>query len=694
MGHSRSSSFNANHDQLTAVNALGTGTAASNTTTYVYDSSDNLTSAQLPTGATASTGVYTQHAGAYLPPSLKDPSGHQTNFTYDTAGNLTQSQDTSAGTGTTGAKLTYTYQGDSGVADCGGFPGQRCTSTDADNNTTHYAYDTAGNLITATPPAPLGATTYTYDSAGRQHTVTDGRGITTTYTYDNHDRTRQVTTSGGGAPALTVAYTYYGDGDLHTQSDASGTITYTYDALGREATRTLPGTIVFSSFYDPAGNLQTLTGPTGSTSYGYNAGNELTSLTDPSSGQTTFSYDNDGNRKTTTYPGGTSETATWDAADRPTGIKAVHGTTTLTDFTYSYAKAGADTGQIQTRTNGASGAVTTYTYDTQNRLNYAEEDSSTGTRSASWLYCHDAAGNLIATSTSASSCTASSGLTSYTYNAASELTATSGSTAGWSYDTDGNETAGNSATPRTAETYSALNQPTAQTTAGTTRTQTYAGTDSSDRLTQTGTSFTNGPEGLASVTNAGATTGLIRDPAGTLIGVTTGGATYYYLTDIQGSVLGLVNTAGTQTNSYAYDPAGNTRSGATATVTQPLGYTGAYLDPTGLYKLGARSYDPSLGRFTQPDPSGKETNPYLYAAGDPVNHTDPTGQFSIGDIGKDIAVIVGSGTAGAMLGSGIGCAVGFLVATLPGCAAGAAAGTALGGATGVLVGTGLVIAAG
>ncbi|MFI6210298.1 RHS repeat-associated core domain-containing protein, partial [Streptomyces sp. NPDC051041] len=54
-------------------------------------------------------------------------------------------------------------------------------------------------------------------------------------------------------------------------------------------------------------------------------------------------------------------------------------------------------------------------------------------------------------------------------------------------------------------------------------------------------------------------------------------------------------------------------------------YSGTYLDPTGLYKMGHRYYDPQLGRFTQPDPSGQETNPYLYAAGDPLNNTDPSG---------------------------------------------------------------------
>ncbi|MFI5859742.1 RHS repeat-associated core domain-containing protein [Streptomyces parvulus] len=34
--------------------------------------------------------------------------------------------------------------------------------------------------------------------------------------------------------------------------------------------------------------------------------------------------------------------------------------------------------------------------------------------------------------------------------------------------------------------------------------------------------------------------------------------------------------------------------------------------------MGHRYYDPTLGRFTQPDPSGQEQNAYLYAASDPI----------------------------------------------------------------------------
>ncbi|WP_318658131.1 MULTISPECIES: RHS repeat-associated core domain-containing protein [Streptomyces] len=129
------------------------------------------------------------------------------------------------------------------------------------------------------------------------------------------------------------------------------------------------------------------------------------------------------------------------------------------------------------------------------------------------------------------------------------------------------------------------------------------------------------------------------------------------------------------------------------TTTSPTArrYSGAYLDPTGLYKMGARYYDPHIGRFTHPGPSGQETNPYLYAAGDRVNQTDPTYLASLlGAVGGAAVGAVAStlldGVLGPVIGGAAdGCAGGAVTALIDGssvgkaCAVGALTGAVSGG---------------
>ena len=146
-----------------------------------------------------------------------------------------------------------------------------------------------------------------------------------------------------------------------------------------------------------------------------------------------------------------------------------------------------------------------------------------------------------------------------------------------------------------------------------------------------------------------------------------GEANYYYLTDAQGSVVGLTTAAGAKVNTYAYDPYGNART-TTEAVPNPLRYTSAHLDATGLYKMGARYYDPTVGRFTQRDPAGQEANAYAYASGDPINRADPTGLVSdfISTSVHTARSAVGWGRrsdslSAALPGAGIGAAGGFVV---------------------------------
>src|SRR5690606_36053407 len=69
-------------------------------------------------------------------------------------------------------------------------------------------------------------------------------------------------------------------------------------------------------------------------------------------------------------------------------------------------------------------------------------------------------------------------------------------------------------------------------------------------------------------------------------------------------------------------------------------FTGREWDgDAGLYYNRARWYDANTGRFLSEDPlqfEGGDANLYRYAAGDPVNFLDPTGQSWLSSLFKKI----------------------------------------------------------
>jgi RHS repeat-associated protein len=154
----------------------------------------------------------------------------------------------------------------------------------------------------------------------------------------------------------------------------------------------------------------------------------------------------------------------------------------------------------------------------------------------------------------------------------------------------------------------------------------YVGASQVERTTAGPTSFTNSLLGVTAATDTGATTATTRDPAGALVGLRSGADRSYYVVDGLGSVATITDASGGVTHSYAYDPYGVTTETTSSAVANPWRYTGQYQDvSTGLYKMGARYYQPELGRWTQPDPSGLDSNAYLYVGGNPVNFVDPSG---------------------------------------------------------------------
>jgi RHS repeat-associated protein len=576
--------YNDDSQLLSFTNGLG------GTPNFAYGTNnENRESARLPTGA-VSRWTYTNTAYPFYPTTATDTQNHTWNYTYDSRGNLLARQEDNQ------AAVSFTYNANGTIA----------TATTGGGGVTSYGYDARGNLTSVTPPAPLGQTALTYDALSRIATVRDGKTQTTSYTYDALDRVTKITYSDNS----TVAYTYDGNGDVLSQVDASGTDTLTFDSKNRLTKETLPGAKTNTYTYDLAGNLATFADAGGTVTYNYDGANELSSVTDPNGKQTTFNYDNDHNRTRINYPNGVSQYTTYDNSDRITSIvgNKPASNTIVTSLSYSYAAGTNDTLLVHRLTDNVANTTTDYVYDYANRL------ASAVSPGASYQYSYDADGNRL-------SATANGTTTNATYNNADELTQYGATT--FTSDANGNVL---NTSASLALTYNPKNQTSA---IGSTS-ESYLGAGQARRTASGTISFQDGALGLTQQTDGGGATYFTRTPDGQLVSERTTGGTYYYLVDAIGSTIALTDATGVAVATYRFDPYGNLVA-STGSIANPYRFAGEYFDSSsGLYKIGARYYDPVTGRWTQPDPVADYLDlagptAYAYAADDPVNRTDPSG---------------------------------------------------------------------
>jgi RHS repeat-associated protein len=118
----------------------------------------------------------------------------------------------------------------------------------------------------------------------------------------------------------------------------------------------------------------------------------------------------------------------------------------------------------------------------------------------------------------------------------------------------------------------------------------------------------------------------------------TGKVTYLAADSQASTQLSIDADTGTTTR-RRYTPFGDERSGSLPAGTD-RGFLGKTEDTsTGLSLLGARAYDPALGRFLSPDPLSAPYEPqylsaYTYSNNNPVNQSDPSGLFPVTDCMK------------------------------------------------------------
>ncbi len=606
-GNTTTYAYTARHQIQTVTPPVG------GTTTYTYDALDNQASR---TDGNAHTWT-TAYNASRLPITVTDPLGSRVAYAYDANGNRTSATDAK------NQVTTFTYDSRDRLTTItdplNGATGYQYDAisnllkvTNARNSSANFAYD-AANRLTTTTDALGQATTFGYDQVGNKTSMKDRKGTTSTYSYDQVNRLIQV--SGGG---ITVSYTYDANGNRLTLVDPTGTTGYTYDSLDRLTKVAYPDARSVQYAYDKAGNRTGLTYPGGTATLGYtyDAANRLTQITQGTLSWS-FGYDGAGNRTSLSQPNGTSTSYAYLVNNWLSSVthKAPGGAAFQT-ISYTYDANGNRITQADTS------GTTTLGYDALNRLVQAAYPGTYGT----WSWAYDPVGNRT-------SQTAPSGITTYAYDGNNRLTQAAAVV--YTYDANGNLTG---TTAGQSFTYDAFNRMTQTVGTGGTATYTYNGDGRKiQRVGPDGTTryYYDGIRSIWETDGVGAMTAeLDRDLFGNLLSRLDSSATRrYYHTDGLGSTIVLTDTTGNFAAGMLYDAWGNVRA-ASADVGK-YRFTGAELDTaSGLYHMGARFYDPSVGRWLSEDPVQKQFEPvslnfYAYVANNPVALIDPTGAYQV-----------------------------------------------------------------
>jgi YD repeat-containing protein len=536
-----------------------------------------------------------------------------------------------SGSGTVNPHTQYVYDA----------AGNEVEQIDAKGNITTFTYDEYGNQIGETLPDGE-SDSASFNSLGQETQSVDYDHNTASYTYYSTygsgaytGDVEKIVYTGSGQTPDTVTYTYTSTGQEHTVTDTfDGTTTYTYGAYGNQTQVASPqGTVNY--VFDPATGLliETWTGTSQAsaetdTLYGYTSQGQLASVSEavidgqpPVGVSPTVRYDADGNAL-------------------PTGMP-----TTL--YTYD------DSGNKISETL-PNGIVTTYSYDSLNRLTGETETNAGGTLLFSQTYTLNADGSRASAleyemQTSGSLVT---NTYSWSYDALDRLTGetlstsqTNGSyTNSFTYDLDSNRMSevhvgpGGGANETTTYVYNNDDEVTSQTetfTGSTTITNSYydangsmtkslATTTTGTVVTHTTNTYTYNVENkmVSYALNGTTEATYVYDDDGNRVKETTGGVTTFYLITTN-------NPSGYDKPIEQWTSTNGSRTGATLSTSyvigdQVLGQANS---------SGAVSYLLADGQDTTrllTDASGNVTATFNYDAfGDPLNFSAATAPTQI-----------------------------------------------------------------
>jgi RHS repeat-associated protein len=567
-----------------------------------------------------------QNTYAYSGPSttITDPAGHQKKYQADGLNRLSITYEPDPTNGNTlTLQTSYSYT----VLD------QLALLTQGSQSRS-FSYDGMGRLTGHVLPES-GTTSFQYNNYNQISQRTDARGVITTYGYDTMNRRYQIIYNVGttGVPATsTVTYAYgttasqYNNGLLLTLTDGLGTTTNTYDNLGRatQVQHVINGTAYTIGYqYNLAGAVASLTYPSGRIIQStYDAIGRVASISDSSATYAnSFAYNAAQLKTNFTYGNGTAATIGY-SPDRLQlqSLEFAAGSTAVYNVTYGRTQNGGNNGQITSITDAVdSGRSTAYTYDSLNRLSIAVTTGDSNYPQWGLSFAYDRYGNRTNQTVTAGTAVANSVAVSATTN---HIT-----TAGYSYDANGNVTNDGS----NVISYDAENRLVSS--SGSLGSGTYSYGAFGIRAVKvsggvTTVSIYDGNNAIAEYTS-GALANEYVYLADQLIASRLSGTLYYHAFDHQ-SIRVHLDTSGNIVGQKGQFP--NGEDWYMSTLSNRHFTTYARDAESANDNALHRFYVNRLARFSTTDPvPGGGGNPqgfnlYSYVHNDPVNHRDPAGR--------------------------------------------------------------------
>lgn len=364
--------------------------------------------------------------------SVNDAAGQTETFSYATGFSIPMLEAHTRQDGV--ARFTQTYDS----------RGRVVTQTDALGGVTRFEYGETSTTVT--DPANR-ATTYSFNDARRLVGKTDASG-SVSFTYDGQGRRASITDRSGGITRFVYDEAHGAPTSVQLADGTTQTAAYAsrvdvdgftiYDLTSR----TDEGGNQTSYALDASGNRSVETLPTGETRTAtFNASGQPLSITVSGKGTTTFSYDGSGNMVGLEDPDGRSRTFSYDGFGRLVQVQFPDGRTNT--FTYDALDRVTGLGHADGTSTGhtfdAVGNLTSVTNELGNTASFTYDDMDQVVREGDFLgqerlYTYDAAGQLL-TETDRTGRT-----TAHTYDASGNRVSTTnaaGLTTTFTYDAEG-----------------------------------------------------------------------------------------------------------------------------------------------------------------------------------------------------------------------------------------------------------------